>query len=446
MVEPSSVPGGAQQVRSKTPLIDQLPTPGPTKPRGGLGQQAPGLHGLAEAAAASTGLDLDGRAIRKLKLSSNLLGLTLSPSSSPTLARIGQALAQWESTVGDAKGVMMPRHLLNLPPPLAEVVGAIKQIKGGGALTLEDASEVLPQAMTRLFRAHKNRAAAPLQDLYEALSLEALAEMGRRYQAQVVEQQGSAYGFFVAHSVDPTARARIQLALPHVFPGDTAPSPPSSLAPREKHPGIKRNWLERLREAFGDEVPRFERKVEGRGVRQVARTERTQKERLVRITLPLQRLAELVVAAAPPGATAPMLNAVLDQELKSRGYPGLPPSHLKIGEFRFLEEAQPQTEGLRQINARRVGELVTEAADAALLGRLGLCALGIGRRPAGARQDRRAHAVRAHPAAARPGGPDLQELRDAEQARELEALLGNAPQGRHRPVGARVPRGGPQGQ
>lgn len=521
VAEPSPELDGAQKVRAKTPLDQQLPPQGSINALGLLGHEAPGLQGLAKAAAASTGLDLDGRAIRKLKLSSNVLGLTLSPSSSPTLARIGQALEQWERTVGDAKGVMMPRHLLNLPPPLADVVGAIKQIKGGGALTLEHAVEALPQAMVRLFRAHKNRTAAPLQDLYQALSLEALAEMRRRYQAQVVEQQGSAYGFFVAHSVDPAARARLQLALPRTFPGAATPAVTITLTPtqraalsrawkeqvitgqisarrfyadhglsdhvmtilrqdaaafppiprrgglrqgrflanteanakivgdflrqevkadilvrqaeicarfnrhpelgkklgeidenmlaklrtfpgkvppmpsseerlkallpevkaaaqhkgvhnadtllaklREKHPEIKRNWLVRLRDAFGDEVPRFERKVEGRGTRQVARTERTQNERLVRITLPLQRLAELVVAAAPPGATAPMLNAVLDQELKSRGYPGLPPSHLKIGEFRFLEEAQPQAEGLRQINARRVGELVTEYIQA----------------------------------------------------------------------------------
>lgn len=516
----------------RRPALDQLsPSRSLTRPRTLPGQLNPGgLTALAMSAAKQTGLSVDERTIQKLRLSANIFGLTLSAESSGTLGLLRQGLEKWESTVGDAQGVMMPRHLLNLPSPLAEVVRAIKQLKGGGSLPIADAAQAMPQAMVRLFRAHKNRTEGPLKDLFQALSLEALAELGRRYQASVVEKKGaaggaiaapSAYGFFVAHSIDTAARARLQQALPALFPVVEASSPTLDLDPkkkaalslawkqqvvtgqisarrfyadngltdhlmsilrqdaaafppvprrgglrqgrylanteanakivgdflrkevqadilvrqaeicarfnrhpelgkklgeidenmvaklrafpgrvppmpsseerlkallpevkqaaqhkgvhsldtllaklRQKHPGIKRNWLDRLREAFGEEVPRFERKPGPRGTRQVARTERTQLERPVRITLPLQRLAELVVAAAPPGATAPMLNAVLDQELKSRGYPGLPPSHLQISEFRFLEEAQPQAEGLRQINARRVGELVTEYIQA----------------------------------------------------------------------------------
>ncbi|MFO0722808.1 MAG: hypothetical protein U1E65_03415 [Myxococcota bacterium] len=487
-----------------------------------------GLTGLAKAAEEASGLALSPSLQKTLNLSSNLFTLTLSTASSPTLGRLCQALEKWESTVGDAKGVMMPRHALALPSPLSEVYAAIQALRGGGAMELGSVADVLPQAMTKLFRPHGNRKAPALGDLYSALCHEVLVELGNRYQQRVVEEKMNPGGFFLQHQVITQTRARLAASFPKLFPevswnsadssrlkdpkfrgtlskvwkeqvltgqlsarrfygdyglsdhlmsvlredqaafppierrgglrrGDLIANTPESAAVvgkflkaqveadilvrqseicarfnqhpdlgkklgridenmvarlrtypgkvppmpssdarlaalllevkqaaadpkvysvesllarlRSKHPGIKRNWLDRLRERYGDEIPRFKNSASVKGRRTIARTGKSLDERLVRVTLPLQRLAELVLETAPPGATAPMVNAVLDAELKARGYPGLPASHLKIGEFRFLSDANPNAEGLRAINARRVAEVVTEYALAAPKGR-----------------------------------------------------------------------------
>ncbi|MCC7385146.1 MAG: FAD-dependent oxidoreductase [Deltaproteobacteria bacterium] len=484
------------------------------------------LEGLADRAREAAKIDLDAQKVRALALSSNMLSRTLSLETSPTLAALYLAFERWERTTGDAKNILMPRHLLRLPPLQKAVMDAVRKVVPGGPLPLDALGQALPAAMTRLFRSHARR--RELSDLYTAVVIDGLAEMSRGYQRQVIAEGGSAFGLFVDHSLGSAERSRVHRALPEQFPlpeekiewakilGDPAlrailsavwkgqvlsgqisarrfyadhglndalmralqrdhaaefpplqrrgamrksallalteghaikvgafmraqieadflvrqdeicdrwngsptlgrvlgtvdpdrlaklraafdgrlPRMPESaeklerLLPevqaaskgahdirdllakmRNRHPGFKRNWLSRLRDAYGEQVPRFERKRRAPLRRNIARSSTTKTEQLVRVSLPLEKLGELVLATAPPGATAPMLNSVLDAELRARGYPGLPASHLKLSEFRFLREASPSAEGLREINSRRVAEVVAEFARAAPPGR-----------------------------------------------------------------------------
>jgi S-adenosylhomocysteine hydrolase len=486
----------------------------------------PGLEGLTALAVDRTGLPLDAKKVLALDLSSNLLGTLTSVELSPTLAALHRSFADWEATVGDAKQVLMPRHLLQLDPLRERVMTAVRTLVPDGPVSLDTLRESLPDAMRSLFRRRDHRRDPALADLYTALVIDAVAELVDRYRDEVIEGGRNGYGFFVAHGVEGTARKRLHRALPEQLPmverkldleawiGDAAkrgglsrawkgdvlsgkisarrfyadhgitdavmrglrdrfpaqfppvgrrggmrfaglvpvevesakrvgafmteqiaadflvrqaeicdrwnsdlklvrigrldenriaklradrscagfvPSMPTSaerlrrLLPevrkagrrakspaellaelRKTHPGIKRNWIARVKKLDETAVPSFDRTVDTKLRRIVRRNGPA--DRLVRTTLPLRKLAELVLATAPPGVTAPMVNAVLDAELRGRGYPGLPRLHHDLGELRFLDSAGDPPR-LRDINARRVSELVAEYARSAPKGR-----------------------------------------------------------------------------